>query len=117
VHGDDNTTYFQLLANGRYRKTRICQLEQEEGVILGEENLTTYITNFYKGLFGSPEINHFTLDQTHIEDIPRVSDLENEILSDAFSENEIKDAIFQMEHNKRLGQMASQLNFISTFGT
>ena len=28
VHGDDNTAYFQLLANGRYRKTRIYQLEQ-----------------------------------------------------------------------------------------
>jgi hypothetical protein len=100
VHGGDNTTYFQLLANGRYHKMRIYQLEQEEGVIVGEENLKAYITNYYKGLFGSPESNHFTLDETHIEDIPQVSDLENEILSDAFSENEIKEAIFQMEHNK-----------------
>jgi hypothetical protein len=100
VHDDDNTKYFQLLANGRYRKTGIYQLEQEEGVIVGEENLKTYITNFYKGLFGSPESNHFTLDETHIEDIPQVSDLENEILSGAFSENEIKEAMFQMEHNK-----------------
>jgi hypothetical protein len=58
VHSDDNTTYFQLPANGRYHKMRIYQLEQEEGVILGEENLTTYITNFYKSLFGSPESNH-----------------------------------------------------------
>jgi hypothetical protein len=55
-------------------------------------------------LFGSPESNHFTLDETHIEDIPQVSDLENKILSDSFSENEIKEAI-------------SQLNFISNFGT
>ena len=73
VHGDDNTKYFQLLANGRYRKTRIYQLEQEEG----DENLKTYITNYYKGLFGSPESNHFTLDETHIEDISQVSDLDN----------------------------------------
>jgi hypothetical protein len=79
---------------------RIYQLEQEEGVIVGEENLKAYITNYYKGLFGSPGHNHFTLDETHIEDIPQVSDLENEILSDAFSENEIKKTIFQMEHNK-----------------
>jgi hypothetical protein len=63
VHGE-------LLANGRYRKMRMYQLEQEEGVIVGEENLKTYITNYYKGLFGSPESNHFTLDETHIEDIP-----------------------------------------------
>jgi hypothetical protein len=57
------------------------------------------------------------LDETHIEDFPRVSDLENEILSDAFSQNEIKEAIFQMEHNKALGPDGSRLNFISTFGT
>jgi hypothetical protein len=103
VHGDDNTTYFQLHANGRYRKTRIYQLEREEGVIVGDDNLKTYITNYYKGLFGSPKSNHFTLDGTQIEDIPQVPDSENEILSDAFSENETKEEIFQMEHNKELG--------------
>lgn len=31
LKGDDNAKYFQLLANGRYRKTRIFQLKQEEG--------------------------------------------------------------------------------------
>jgi hypothetical protein len=81
VHGDDNTSYFQLLANGRYHKMRIYQLEQEERVIVGEENLKTYITNFYKGLFGSSERNHFILDETHNEDIPQVSNLENGNLS------------------------------------
>jgi hypothetical protein len=115
MHGDDNTTYFQLLANGRYRKTRIYQLEQEEGVIVGEENIKTYITNYYKGLFGSPESNQFTLDETHIEDIPQVSDLENEILSDAFSENEIKEAIFQMEHNKAPGSDGFPAEFYQHF--
>ena len=115
VHGDDNTTYFQLLANGRYRKTRIYQLEQEEGVIVGDENLKTYITNYYKGLFGSPESNHFTLDETHVEDIPQVFDLEIEILSAAFSKNEISEAIFRWNTIRHLGRMGSQLNFINTF--
>jgi hypothetical protein len=35
LQGDDNTKFFHLLANGRYRKTRITQLDQEEGVIVG----------------------------------------------------------------------------------
>jgi mannosylglycoprotein endo-beta-mannosidase len=30
LQGDDNTKYFHLVANGRYRKTKIIQLEQEE---------------------------------------------------------------------------------------
>ena len=84
---------------------------------MGDENLKTYITNYYKGLFGSPESNHFTLDETHTEDIPQVSDLDNEILSAAFSENEIREAIFQMNTIRHLGRMGSQLNFINTFGT
>ncbi|KAL5647210.1 hypothetical protein ACJX0J_041565 [Zea mays] len=43
LEGDDNTKFFHLLANGRYRKTRITQLEQEEGIIVGQRNLMEYI--------------------------------------------------------------------------
>ncbi|KAL5649862.1 hypothetical protein ACJX0J_040671 [Zea mays] len=43
LQGDDNTKFFHLLANGRYRKTRITQLEQEEGIIVGQRNLMEYI--------------------------------------------------------------------------
>jgi hypothetical protein len=46
VHGDDNTKYFQLLANGRYYKTRFYQLDQEEHVTVGEENKKTDITHY-----------------------------------------------------------------------
>ena len=38
LEGDCNTKYFQLVANEKRRKTRIYKLEQEEGVIDGEEN-------------------------------------------------------------------------------
>ena len=37
------------------------------------------------------------------EDIPQVSDIENELLMEAFTEKEIKEVIFQMEHNKAPG--------------
>jgi len=46
LQGDANTRYFQLVANGRHRKTRIFQLEQEEGTIVGHENIKTYITEY-----------------------------------------------------------------------
>jgi hypothetical protein len=67
---------------------------------VGEETLKTYITNYYKGLFGS-----------------LVSNLENKILSNAFSENGIKKAIFQMEHNKAPGPNGFPTEFYHTFGT
>jgi hypothetical protein len=50
--GGNNTKYFHLMANGKYRKKRIFQLEQDEGTIIGEENLKIYISDYYKKLFG-----------------------------------------------------------------
>ena len=38
LEGDANTKYFHLVANGKHRKTRIFQLEQEEGLICGMLN-------------------------------------------------------------------------------
>jgi mannosylglycoprotein endo-beta-mannosidase len=52
LKGDDNTKYFHMLANGRRRKTKITQLEQKEGIIVGDANLKDYITNCYKRLIG-----------------------------------------------------------------
>lgn len=52
VDGDRNTKYYHLIANGKHRKTRIFQLEQEEGVIKGDVQLRKYITKYYKNLFG-----------------------------------------------------------------
>jgi hypothetical protein len=37
LKGYNNTRYFQMVANGKRRKTRISRLEQEEGVVDGEE--------------------------------------------------------------------------------
>ena len=36
--GGNNTKYFHLIANGKHRKKKKIQLEQDEGTILGEEN-------------------------------------------------------------------------------
>jgi hypothetical protein len=78
-------------------------LDHEDGVIEGQNNLKTYITQFYKELFGEHENSHFSLAEEWIQDIPQVTREENNILSSPFSEKEIKDAIFQMERNKAPG--------------
>jgi hypothetical protein len=66
---DDNTKYFHLVANGRHRKTKIVQVEQEEGTIVGDENLKNYITEYYKGLFGPHTQKSFSMDETLRDDI------------------------------------------------
>ena len=48
VQGDANSQFFHMIANGKHRKKRIFQLEQDEGTILGQENLKVYITEYYK---------------------------------------------------------------------
>lgn len=63
LQGDSNTKYFQLVANGKRRKTRIFRVEQEEGITEGEENLKKFITNYYKGLFGLVKRNTFSMDE------------------------------------------------------
>jgi mannosylglycoprotein endo-beta-mannosidase len=101
--GGNNTKYFHLIANGKHRRKKIFQLEQDEGTIVGEENLKVYITEFYKKLFGAPTQNFFSLDESEINDIPQLTHQENEILIANFSEQEVYDAIFQMEKNKAPG--------------
>jgi hypothetical protein len=92
-----NTKYFQLLANGKYRKIRILQLQDEDKIIEGDEALKKYITTYYKGLFGSPSENNFRLDESIKVDIAQVTERENKILIQPFTEEEVKGTIFQME--------------------
>ena len=81
---------------------RIFSLEQDGIKIEGQDNLKSYITQFYKDLFGPPEDNHFSLSD-RIDDIPQGSQEENEFLTAPFTEKEVRDAVFDMEHNKAPG--------------
>ena len=115
LEGDSNTKYFQLIANGKHRKTRIYKLQDGNHIISGDEELKNYITTYYKGLFGPPDNNNFNLDETRIEDIPQVTDTENEILTSEFTEAEVREAIFQMEHNKAPGPDGFPAEFYQAF--
>jgi len=55
------------------------------------------------------------MDQSTTNDIPQVSLLENDMLTDKFSETEVKEAIFQMEHNKAPGPDGFPLEFYQVF--
>jgi len=115
LEGDVNTKYFHLVASGKHRKTRIFRLEQEEGVISGDSNLKKYITNYYKNLFGPPEAPTMFLDESRTEDMTQVSNLENEILADSFTEAEVGMAIFQMKHNTAPGPDGFPVEFYQVF--
>jgi hypothetical protein len=113
--GGDNTKYFYLVANGKHRRKTIFQLEQEEGTIVGQENLKNYISEYYKSLFGDPTPSIVLKDESFTHDIPQLSQEENDILIKEFSEKEVFDAIMQME-KKALGPDGFRLNFIKKCG-
>jgi hypothetical protein len=113
--GGNNTKYFHLIANGKHRKKKIFQLEQEEGIIVGDDNLRVYISEYYKKLFGSPEPSSVSLNEDRTNDIPQLSVEENNLLIADFSMEEIHDAIFQMEHNKSPGPDGFPAKFYQHF--
>ncbi|XP_044947663.1 uncharacterized protein LOC123397007 [Hordeum vulgare subsp. vulgare] len=90
VHGDDNTKFFHMIANGKHRKKIITQLEQDEGTIIGHENLKVYISEYYRSLFGAPDETMISLDETNVQDIPQLNEQENEVLSARFTEQELQ---------------------------
>jgi len=104
-----------MVANGRHRKTKIVQQEQEEGIIVGDANLKDCITEYYKGMFGPHVQNSFSMDETLRHDIPQVSVEENEVLVAPFSEEEVKVAVFDMEHNKASGPDGFPVEFYQFF--
>jgi hypothetical protein len=73
LEGDSNTRYFHSVTNGRHRKKLIHSLVQEEGVIEGHEQLKSYTTSYYKGMFGASEESDISMDESRIDDIPQVS--------------------------------------------
>ena len=115
LKGDSNTRFFHGVANGRHRKKLIHSLQQEEGTIEGHEQLKSYITSYYKNLFGTPQEGNFSMDESRTDDIPQVSDAENSLLTAPFSDEEVRKAVFLMEHNKAPGPDGFPAEFYQNF--
>jgi hypothetical protein len=89
LEGGSNTKYFQLIASGKYRKSRIFQLQHEDTLIEGKQALKEYITSYYKDLFRPPKRSSFSLDESRVEDIVQVSQEENDLIIRPFTCDEI----------------------------
>jgi hypothetical protein len=97
--------------NGKHRITRIFQLEVDDQIIWGEDQLNNYITDYYQGLFGHIEDDYLSLNESITADIQQVLPEENEFLTAVFTEKEVKEMIFQMKHNKAPGPDGFSVEF------
>lgn len=96
LKGDSNTSYFHKCDSGRRRKNNIISLEKDGQVIEGDEKLLEHANEYYSDLFGPPTEFEVQMDPEIWQNIPRVSDSDNDLLYKTFSEKEIKDALDQM---------------------
>jgi hypothetical protein len=88
-------------------------LEDGNNIIEDDAQLKQHITNYYKNMFGPPESSSIVLEEHQVQDIPQVSDLENEFLTDVFSESEVKAAWCSRWNTIRhQDRMAFHLSFI-----
>jgi hypothetical protein len=110
-----NTRYFHSVANGRCQKKLIHSLVQDEDTIEGHEQLKSYITNNYKNLFGEPEEGNFSMDESRTDNIPQIFNEENAHLTAPYTEEEVKHAVFQVEHNKAPGPDGFPAEFYQNF--
>jgi len=60
-------------------------------------------------------MSEITLMENQILDIPQVSQEDNDVLISEFTETEVKDAVFQMEHNKAPGPDGFPVEFYQVF--
>jgi hypothetical protein len=75
-------------------------LQHEDKIIEGDTKLKKHITTYYKEFFGLPKPSSFSLDESRVDNIVQVSQKEYDRLVQLFIEDEVRGAIFQMEHNK-----------------
>jgi hypothetical protein len=81
----------------------------------GEERIKEFILKYYKNLFGPSQSSGLTLDESMVEDIPLITGSEGESLMAEFSEKEVREAIFQIKHNKASGPDGFLTEFYQVF--
>lgn len=99
--GDQNSKYFHASANARRRTNRIHKLKNDNGKWKDWENgLADLITNFYKELCSSSQI-----EWNEVVDCVQtlITEEQNNILLKEITDGEVKHALFQMHPDKSPG--------------
>ena len=79
--------------------------------MIEQEKLEVYISEYCKKLCGEPPLNTFSLNEYESQDMPQLSIEENQILTADFTEEQVYNAIMQMEKNKAPGLVGFPAGF------
>lgn len=112
LKGDNNTDFFHECANGRKkRKNATISLDKDGVIIEGNEDILKHATEFYSDLFVKEYEHNIKLEADVWRECEMVSDSNNLFLCRPFTEEETKNALFQMETNKALGPDKISIEF------
>lgn len=114
--GDNNTKYFHSIANGRRRANEIGVVSDDGRVYQSEEDKKNYFSQYFKHLY-TPETSAPLSfgDWSGLFTTRRVSDQMGRSLSEKFSADEIKTAVFQLGSDKAPGPDGFLLRFYQIF--
>ncbi|CAM8958980.1 unnamed protein product [Rhodiola kirilowii] len=104
-NGDRNTAYFHSKASQRRRRNYIERIKDQTGEVCESENqITSIITDYFRGIFQSQVDNFSERWSREFEGIPKlVTEDMNAMLTAPFSEGEVKRALYQMHPSKAPG--------------
>jgi hypothetical protein len=103
LQGDNNTSFFHRIANGRKRKRTMFSLKDGSDTIQGTLGLLELATKLYKNLFGPVVDTGVRLNDSVWEEDEKLDDTNRENLDMPFTEEEIDEVIELMEKNKAAG--------------
>lgn len=115
--GDQNTVFFHAKATKRNQKNQVAGPMDNHGVLRRDmPSMEAIVTNYFAGLFhtSNPEEQKMNEVLNAIE--PRVSDDDNQPLTQPFTGKEVTDAISSMSPLKYPVRMAFRCFFIRNIG-
>ena len=96
--GDCNSKFYHKVANGRWNRKYIKELENERGLVLkNAESITEEILLYFEKLYASPIGESWSVEGLDCSPISEKSAL---WLDSPFTEEEISKAIFQLDRDK-----------------
>ncbi|KAK6164141.1 hypothetical protein DH2020_001005 [Rehmannia glutinosa] len=100
--GDKNTNFFHRIANGRQKRNSIDHIKCDDGTIVEDEHeVANVLTKYFSSLFTSTTDLNLARAIDALD--PMVTDEDNELLNEPFTEMEIVVALKQMHPSKSPG--------------
>jgi hypothetical protein len=94
LQGDRNTTYFHTIANHRARKKKIEGLQGEKGLVQDTQGILNIAVRYYRNMFKWESREPFCLNKNFWDPEDLVLPDERDEMEAPFSEDEIRDVVF-----------------------